>query len=254
MMSKNRDDTMTGEEHLKQFGFQYAHEFIRVAESNIAEIIVIEKHLIAVDHLPKILAKACDIDKKYIKEQLNENRITRDTLCKLLPKGSYERAQKYIEEQFKESNINPNLIGFSQYELSQVQMPKRYLAFHCIAMAFEMLYKTAIANENTDFERKHPISILHNQLGTSKEEVEGIIIDHGWESVEDFTSYFDEYFSDPSMKYFESYLVFDGEEYKHPNQLIRLFHKIGESMRKTANQNKDRRSGKWTHPIRLLSR
>ena len=252
-MSKNRDDTMTGKEHLKRFGFQYAHEFIRVAESNIQEIIAVEKHLIAIDMLGKTLANDCAIDQKYIQEQLNENRITRDTLYKLLPKDSYERAQKYIEEQFKESNINPNLIGFSQYELSQVQMPKRYLAFHCIAMAFEMLYKTAIANENTDFKRKHPISILHNQLGMSKEEVEGIIIDHGWESVENFTSYFDEYFSDSSMKYFESYLVFDDEEYKHPNQLIRLFHEISESIRKTASQNKDRKSEKWTYPIRLLS-
>ena len=253
-MSKNRDDTMTGEEHLKQFGFQYAHEFIRVAESNIQEIIAIEKHLIAIDMLGKTLAKDCDIDEKYIEEQLNENKITRDTLYKVLPKDSYEKTQKYIEEQFKESNINPNLSGISQFELSQVQMAKRYLAFHSIAMAFELLYKTAIANENKEFERKHPISILHNQLGTSREEIEGIIINHGWGSIEDFTSYFDKYFSDPSMKYFESYLVFGDEEYKHPNQLIRLFHKMNESMRKTASQNKNKRSEKWTYPIRLLSR
>lgn len=219
-MSKNTRDTMTGEEHLKQFGFQYAHEFIRVAESNISEIIIIEKHIIAIDMLNKTLRKA----------------------------GDCEKLKKYTD------SMNPNLMGLSQSDLSQVQMAKRYLAFHCIAMAFEMLYKAAIAHENTDFERKHPISILHNQLDTSKEEIECIIIDHGWKSIEDFTSYFDEYFSDTSMKYFESYLVFGGnEEYKHPNQLISLFRKIGESMRKTASQNTDRISKKWTHPIRLLS-
>lgn len=224
-MSKNRHDTMTAEEHLKQFGFQYAFEFIRVAESNVSEIIVIEKHLIAMDILSKKLLKGFDI----------------------------EEAKRYAEEKLNDSSFNPNLIGISQSNLSQVQMAKRYLAYHSIGMAFEMLYKTAIAHGNIDFERKHPISILHNQLGTSKEEIEGIIINHGWESIEGFTSYFDEYFSDPSMKYFESYLTFDDEEYKHPNQLIRLFYKIGESMRKTASQNKDRKSEKWSYPIRLLS-
>ena len=218
-MSKNTSGTMTGEEHLKQFGFQYAHEFIRVAESNISEIIIIEKHIIAIDMFNKTLGKD----------------------------GDCEKLKKYTD------SMNPNLMGISQSDLSQVQMAKRYLAFHCIAMAFEMLYKTAIAHDNTNFERKHPISILHNQLGTSKEEVEGIIIDHGWESIKGFTSYFDEYFSDPSMKYFESYLVFDDEEYKHPNQLIRLFYKMGKSVRKTASQNTDRISKKWTYPIRLLS-
>ena len=48
-MSKNTRYTMNGVEHLKQFGFQYAHEFIPVAESNISEIIVIEEHRIAID-------------------------------------------------------------------------------------------------------------------------------------------------------------------------------------------------------------
>ena len=227
-MSKNTRDTMTGEEHLKLFGSQYAHEFIRVAENSIQEIIPIEKHIIAVDMYNKTLTN--DFDNEEIKN---------------------EKLKEYSME------MNPNLIEYSLHSLSQVQMAKRYLAFHCISMAFEMLYKTAIANENISFERKHPISILHKQLGTSKEVtevIENIIIDHGWKQIEDFTSYFDEYFSDPSMKYFESYLVFDDEEYKHPNQLIQLFHKMSESIGKIASQNWDGNSAKWTHPIRLLSK
>ena len=226
-MSKNTCDTMTGEDHLKLFGFQYAHEFIHVAERNIQEIIAIEKHVIAIDMYNKTLVNDSDND-----ELKNE------------------KLKKYTME------MNPNLMECSQFDLSQVEIAKRYLAFHCISMAFEMLYKTAIANENTHFERKHLISILHEQLDTSKEEVEGIIIDHGWEQIEDFTSYFDEYFSAPSMKYFESYLRFhQDEKYKHPNQLIQLFHKMSESMRKIASQNRDGSSEKkWTHSIRLLSR
>ena len=253
MMSKNRDDTMTGEEHLKQFGFQYAHEFIRVAESNIQEIIAIEKHLIAIDMLGKTLAKDCDIDKKYIEEQLNENRITRDTLYKLLPKDSYKKAQKYIEEQFKESNINPNLIRISQSDLSQVQMAKRYMAYHAIGMAFEILFKTAILLESNDFTHTHKISTLYTELQGLKTEFENIIIAHGWQTVDSFTAYLDNYFTNPNNKYFETYLTFN-DEHEHPKQLINLFNKISECLVKYANQNNVKKPTDWTYPIRLLSR
>lgn len=251
-MDKKTRDIMTGEEHLKEFGFQYAHEFISVADSNIQQVIAIEKHLIAIDTFQKKVvefAESSDITPDYINEQINKGNLTKDTLYKLLPQNTYENFEEYLQEQSKENKINPSLMGFLQSELSQVQIAKRYLAFHCIGMAFEMLYKTAIERESIGFKKKHPISILHKQLVTSKQEVENIILDHGWQSIEEFTSYFDDYFSDPNVKYFEKYITFQNEAYKHPSQLIHLFYKISESMQKIKYHS----TGKWTHPIRLLS-
>ena len=243
-MSKNTRDTMTDVEHIREFGFQLAHEFIRVAESNIVEIITVEKHCKSVVIFQRKLADDLS-NEEHIQKQLNKNKITKDTLYKLLSKDTYE----YYNEEVRKSNINQNLNEFSLAQLWGLLIPKGGLVCHCIGMAFEMSYKTAIAREGTNFEKRHPISILHKQLVTSKQEVENIILNHGWQSIEAFTSYFDEYFSDPNVKYFEKYLTFHDEEYKHPSQLIRLFHKISEPMRKIKYQG----SEKWTYPIRLLS-
>lgn len=224
-MSKNKNDTMTAKEHIKQFGFQYASEFIQVAEKNISEVIAIEKHAIAIDMLGKTIDK------------------DRDS----------EKAKKYIEEQLKEGNLNLNLMGFSQSELSQGQMAKRYIIYHTIGMAFEILFKTAILLEGNDFTHTHKISTLYTELQSLKTEFENIIIACGWQTVDCFTAYLDNYFTNPHNKYFETYLTFK-DKHEHPKQLINLFNKISEYLVKYANQNNVKKPTNWTYPIRLLSR
>ena len=159
-----------------------------------------------------------------------------------------------IENHVHRKIPNDTLKGFSNNDLSTIDMSKRYLACHCIGMAFEILYKTAILMENKDFTHTHKISTLHAQLETSKEEIEKIIIDHGWETVENFTSYLDDYFTNPNNKYFESYLTFGDEKHKHPKRLINLFRKISEFVVKNANENNVKKPTNWSYPIRLLSR
>ena len=223
IMSKK--DTMTAKEHIKQFGFHYAFEFIQVAEKNISEVIVIEKHAIAID----MLGKTIDRD--------------RDS----------EKAQKYIDEQFKAGNLNLNLMEYSQDSLSQLQMAKRYLAYHNIGMAFEVLFKAAILLEHNDFPHKHELSILYPALGNLKAKFENIIIASGWKTVDSFTTYLDNYFTDPNNKYFETYLTFN-DEHEHPKALINLFKKLSEHVTKYANENNIKRPSDWSYPIRLLSK
>ena len=118
-MSKNTHDIMTGVEHLSKFGFQYAHEFIRVAESNISEVIVVEKQMIAVITFQRKFADDLR-DEEHIEKVLNENNITRDTLYKLLSKDTYE----YYNEEVRKGNINQNLNELSLSNLNQVLIPK----------------------------------------------------------------------------------------------------------------------------------
>ena len=132
---------------------------------------------------------------------------------------------------------------------------KRYFAYHCIGMAFELLYKTTIILlENEMYEWTHKISTLHNQLDISKEKISKIITNHGWTTVTDFTSYLDQYFTNPHNKYFENYLVFGKEEYKHPTELINLWTKIMCFVVENANRNNSQRPRRWSYPQRLLSR
>ena len=160
-----------------------------------------------------------------------------------------------IENHVHRGIPNDNLKRFSNSDLSIMDMSKRYLAFHCIGMAFEILYKTAILMENKDFTHTHKISTLHEELETSKEEIAKIIIADGWKTVENFTSYLDDYFTNPNNKYFECYLVFnEDEEHKHPKRLINLFRKISDFVVKYANENNIEKPTNWTYPTRLLSK
>ena len=158
-----------------------------------------------------------------------------------------------IENHVHNGIPNNNLLNFSQGDLSVMNMSKRYIAYHTMGMAFEILFKTAILLEGNDFTHTHKISTLYTELQSLKTEFANIIIICGWQTVDNFTAYLDDNFTNPHNKYFESYLTFD-EEHEHPEQLITLFHKICECLVKHANQNNVKKPTNWTYPIRLLSR
>ena len=215
---------MTGKEHINLFGIQYAFEFIQVAENNVSEVIAIEKHTIAIDMYNKTLVNDCDND-----ELKNE------------------KLKKYTVE------MNPNLMEFTQSDLSQVGMAKRYMAYHAIGMAFEILFKTGILLDGNDFTHTHKISTLYAELQSLKTEFKNIIIAFGWQTADHFTTYLDNYYTNPDNKYFETYLTFN-DKHEHPKELINLFNKISECLVKYANENNVKKPTNWTYPIRLLSR
>lgn len=183
-----------------------------------------------------------------------EETMTSEELLKLI---GIQHAYEYIEtaeQKIKDIIKLENEIGDTKIEgLLFSYISKRYSAFHFIGMGFEILYKTAILMEGGSPTWRHKLSILHEELKTSKEGFSKIITEHGWKKDEDFISYLDEYFTDPSIKYFDGYLVFK-DRHQHPLQLIKLFYKLSHFVVDNANKNNVSKPSRWSPPIRLLSK
>ena len=106
-------------------------------------------------------------------------------------------------------------------------LSKHYISFHCIGMAYELLYKTTILIEGNQHHHKHEICVLHKQLtDESKQKFEKVVTEHGWTTLDDFSSYLDDYVTNPHKKYFEGGFASFVHKRGHQRCLIDLYHKL----------------------------
>ena len=92
--------------------------------------------------------------------------------------------------------------GLLQERLKYPQLSELNVACVCAGYAFEILYKILVQVGWGTPEPKHPPRLAHQKLiQKDQDEVERILAKHGWPDPDEFLTFLDEDFCNPSRKY-----------------------------------------------------